>query len=83
MADKSIIIQSLELHHGIPFFVIRVSEDLRNSLSKVFGHIAELYDFNVTKCHCNILSNTFLNKLCIQTTPRSGKEPAVKILKLS
>ena len=55
----------------------------RNSLSKVFGHIAEFYDFNVTKCHCNILSNIFLNKLCIQTTSRSGKEPAVKILKLS
>jgi hypothetical protein len=61
----------------------------RNSLSRYFNLIHDFYFFG---CTCNnsfkakmssILSNIFLNNFSKLVTPRSGKEPAQKVLKLS
>ena len=59
------------------------SEVCRKSLCNIFDLVSEFYEFNMNKKHCLILSNIFLRNLCIQETPKCGKEPALKILKLS
>jgi len=62
-------------------------EVCRKSLSNLFKLISEFYDFvlcrNMKECHCLVFSNILLNKLCRKITPRSSKEPALKVLKLS
>ena len=55
----------------------------RSSLRDIFFKIAEFYGLGATEKQCNILANIFLKNLCILTTPKSGKEPKMKILKLS
>ena len=45
--------------------------------------VSEFYNFDMKESHCIILSNIFLNNLCRKMTPRSGKKPAMKVLKLS
>ena len=65
------------MFHSVKNFVCR------KSLTNVFWLVTEFYEFGMNEHHCITLSNIFLNKLCIKTTPRSGKEPAIKVLKLS
>jgi len=55
----------------------------RKSLSNIFFLISEFYQFGMNERHCVVLSNVFLNRLCNESTPKSGKEPALKVLKLS
>lgn len=55
----------------------------RKSLCNIFMAVSEFYSFNMLKKHGQILSNIFLKNYCIESTPRSDKEPAVKVLKLS
>ena len=55
----------------------------RTSLCNIFMLISQYYSFNMDKRHGLILSNIFLNNYCKTVTPRSGKEPAMKVLKLS
>ena len=55
----------------------------RKPLSDIFYLVSEVYDFGMRQRHCIVLSNIFLNKLCHKSTPRCGKEPALKVLKLS
>ena len=45
--------------------------------------VSEYYDFKMEKRHEVILSNILLKKLAKVTIPRFGKEPALKMLKLS
>ena len=54
----------------------------RTSLSKLFMKISDSYGLNMKKVHTIILSNVFLKNHCLQSTPRSSKEPPQKILKL-
>ena len=53
------------------------------SLCNVFMAISEYYSFNMSRKHGNILANILLKNYCLDSTPRSNKEPAVKVLKLS
>ena len=55
----------------------------RRSLSDIFLLVSEFYFFKINHPHCNTLANIFLNNYCAQITPRSNKEPALKVLKLS
>ena len=55
----------------------------RKSLSRIFMLVSEFYFFDMAQKHCNTLANIYLNNYCASMTPRSGKEPAMKILKLS
>ena len=66
----------------IMFHAVKINV-CRKSLCNVFKLISDFYDFSMKDRHCTVLSNIFLNKFCLKTTPRSGKEPALKILKLS
>ena len=45
--------------------------------------VSEYYDFEMEKRHAIILSNVLLKNLAKVTSPRLGKEPALKMLKLS
>ena len=45
--------------------------------------VSEYYDFEMEKPHGVILSNILLKNLVNVTSPRLGKEPALKMLKLS
>ena len=45
--------------------------------------VSEYYDFEMEKRHEVILSNILLKKLAKVAIPRFGKEPALKMLKLS
>ena len=65
------------MFHSVKNFVCR------KSLSNVCWLVAEFYEFDMDENHCITLINIFLNKLCIESTPRSRKEPAIKILELS
>ena len=58
-------------------------EVCRKSLAILFLSVSDFYLFQMKNKHCIILSNIFLNNFCTTVTPRSGKEPALKILKLS
>ena len=64
------------MFHSVKTFVCR------KSLSNAFW-LTEFYEFGMTEHHCITLSNIFLNKLCIETTPRSGKKTVIKVLKFS
>ena len=55
----------------------------RSSLSKIFSRISEHYKFGMTSHHSRILSNIFLKKHCLESTPRNTKETSLKVLKLS
>ena len=55
----------------------------RKSLANFFELVSEFYGFAMTGQHCIVLSNIFLNQFCRKNTPRLGKEPALKLLKLS
>ena len=44
--------------------------------------VSEYYDFEMEKRHGIILSNILLKNLAKVTSPRLGKEPALKMLKL-
>ena len=45
--------------------------------------VSEYYDFEMEERHAIILSNILLKNLAKVTSPRLGKEPALKMLKLS
>ena len=45
--------------------------------------VSEYYDFEIEKPHGVILSNILLKNLVNVTSPRLGREPALKMLKLS
>ena len=45
--------------------------------------VSEYYDFEMEKPHGVILSNIFFKNLVNVTSPRLGKAPALKMLKLS
>ena len=55
----------------------------RKSLGVFFELVSEFYNFDMKESHCIILSTIFLNNLCPKMIPRSGKEPALEVLKLS
>ena len=55
----------------------------RRSLCNIFMSVAEFYSFNMAKQHGMILANIFLKNHCANSTPISGKEPALKTIKLS
>ena len=55
----------------------------RKSLCNIFMAISEFHTLNMSKTHGQILSNLLLKNYCKSSTPRSDKEPAVKVLKLS
>lgn len=72
------IFYSYILFHHLYTFVCRVS------LSKCFLMVSDFYGFtNVSKKHSRILANIFFNNYCHLYTPRSSKEPKLKVLKLS
>ena len=45
--------------------------------------ISEYYDFGIKVGESRKLANIFINNYCKEFTPRSGKEPALKIIKFS
>ena len=47
----------------------------RTSLSKLFMMISDSYGLNMKNVHSMILSSAFLKNHCLQSTPRSNKEP--------
>nr|XP_047131967.1 uncharacterized protein LOC124811009 [Hydra vulgaris] len=55
----------------------------RTSLCNIFMLISDHYSFDMERHHGNILSNIFIKNHCKLSTPRSNKEPSLKILKLS
>ena len=55
----------------------------RKSLSNILYQVSYLYSFSMSRKNCDTLSNIFLNNHCKSSTPRSSKEPAQKVLKLS
>ena len=57
------------------------TEVRRKSLNNLVKDVSEFYNFNMKECHYDVL--ILLNKLCQKLTPRSRKEPALKMLKLS
>ena len=54
----------------------------RLSLTNVFMSVSDFYSFNMERDHGDILANILLKNYCLQETPRSGKEPALKVLNL-
>ena len=55
----------------------------RKSFCKLCMMVSEYYDFDMEKRHGTMLSNILLKNLAKVTSPRLGKEAALKILKLS
>ena len=55
----------------------------RKSFCKLCMMVSEYYDFDMEKRHGTMLSNILLKNLAKVTSPRLGKEPALKMLKLS
>ena len=55
----------------------------RKSFCNLCMMVSEYYDFDMEKRHWVILSNILLKNLAKVASPRLGKEPAVKVLKLS
>ena len=49
----------------------------------LFLSISEKWQFNIQLKHCRILSNIFFKNYALFHTPRSSKEPALKVLKLN
>ena len=67
---------------SILFNVVK-EKTCQKSLTSILMQISDFYAFGMLDHHGRILSNIFFNNLCKSVTPRSGKEPALKILKLS
>ena len=55
----------------------------RNSLAGFFDRVAEHFRYDVPYTYSTRLCNIFLNNQSALSTPRSTKEPSLKILKLS
>ena len=55
----------------------------RNSLFNILMLISEMCNFNMKREHGIILSNILFQNYCLFESPRTTKEPAVKVLKLS
>lgn len=67
------------------FILFEVVKDnvCRKSMNNLMMMIAEHYDFPVERKHGNILCNIFFKNYCLISTPRSGKEQALKAIKLT
>ena len=67
------------------FILFNVVKDkvCRKSLCNILMSISEFYSFNMEKRHGHILANICFKNFCVNVTPRLGKEPALKMLKLS
>lgn len=67
------------------FIMLQVvkSHVCRTSLSNILFTISEIYCFGMEESHAQILANIFIKNECLAQTPRSDKEPALKVLKLS
>ena len=67
------------------FVIFKVVKDkvCRKSLCNLMMLVSEFYSFGMEKHHGRILANIFLKNFCKSLTPRSIKEPSLKILKLS
>ena len=63
-----------------PFIIFQCVKDSvrRSSLSKIFSRISEHYKFGMTRHHSRILSNIFLKKHCLESTPRNTERNFVK-----
>ena len=59
------------------------SKVCRNSLTNIFMLVSEMHHFNTERVHGIILSNIFFKNYCLFQSPKSSKEPALKVLKLS
>ena len=60
-----------------------VKDDVgRHSLINLLMDISTHYGFEMNQIHCRRLSNILINNFCKEMTPRSGKEPAFKVLTL-
>ena len=55
----------------------------RKSLANIFMIINDMHTFNMERRHGIILANIFFKNYAIELTPRSTKEPKLKVLKLS
>ena len=55
----------------------------RISLSKIFNHISDFYEFEINHSQIRMLANTFLSSFCKSSTPLQRKETMQKIIKLS
>ena len=66
------------------FVIFQIVKDhvCRKSLSSIFMIVSGYYLLDMEE-HCVILNNIFFKNLCTTVTPRSGKEPALKVLKIS
>ena len=53
------------------------------SLSNIFMLISEFHFFNMERNYASIFANIVLKNFCKHGTPRSEKEPSVKVLKLT
>ncbi len=61
-----------------------IKEKVRyKSLSNIFTLISKFHLFNAEKSHAHIFANIVSKNFCKHYTPRSDKEPDVKVLKLS
>lgn len=67
------------------FIIFNVVKDkvCRKSLCSMLMAISEFYSFNMKNRHGHILANIFFKNFCLNATPRSGKEPQLKMLKLN
>ncbi|XP_012554523.2 uncharacterized protein LOC101236892 [Hydra vulgaris] len=63
-------------------FEIKKNKMCRKSLCNTFMMISDIYNFNMFKKHGTILSNIFLKNNCLLFSPKSNKEPVLKVLKL-
>ena len=66
----------------IMFNIVKV-KTYQKSLTNLFVLVSNYYEFGMKEHHGRILANIFFNNLCKSITPKSGKEPALKVLKLS
>ena len=55
----------------------------RKSLSKIFHLVSETYDFGMTEKQVRRLCNIFFKNISLFSSHHSGKEGALKVLKLS
>ena len=53
------------------------------SISNIFMLISVFHFFNMEKKHASIFTDIVLKNFCKHGTPRSEKEPVLKVLKLS
>lgn len=69
----------------LSFILFNVVKDsvCRKSFCKLTMALSDNFDFEMEERHGRIISNIFLKNFCYSSTPRSSKEPALKVLKLS